>query len=89
MHGVIEFHLEGLRFEGKPVPASKSEATYLMRNRLTSSSSNVLVAVAIDRGDAIDGSTSRVDSLIQQASATALIFPAAAAGTWVIPVEDN
>ena len=33
MHGVIEFHLEGLRFEGKPVPASKSEATYLMRNR--------------------------------------------------------
>jgi hypothetical protein len=47
MHGVIEFHLEGLRFEGEPVPAPQSEATYLMRNRLTSSSSNVLVAVAM------------------------------------------
>jgi hypothetical protein len=48
MHGVIEFHLEGLRFKGEPIPAPQSEATYLMRNRLTSSSSNVLLAVAIE-----------------------------------------
>ena len=48
MHGVIEFHLEGLRFEGEPVAAPQSEATYLMRNRLTSSSSNILLVVATE-----------------------------------------
>jgi predicted RNase H-like HicB family nuclease len=28
MHDAIEFHLEGLRLEGEPVPAPRSEATY-------------------------------------------------------------
>jgi predicted RNase H-like HicB family nuclease len=27
-HGAIEFHLEGLSFEGEPVRAPQSEATY-------------------------------------------------------------
>jgi hypothetical protein len=29
MHDAIEFHLEGLRFEGEPVPAPQLKATYL------------------------------------------------------------
>jgi len=28
MHDAIEFHLEGLRTEGQPVPMPRSEATY-------------------------------------------------------------
>lgn len=28
MHGAIEFHLEGLRLEGEPIPSPQSEATY-------------------------------------------------------------
>jgi predicted RNase H-like HicB family nuclease len=28
MHDAIEFHLEGLRLEGKPIPVPRSEATY-------------------------------------------------------------
>ena len=28
MHDAIEFHLEGLRIEGQPVPMPRSEATY-------------------------------------------------------------
>jgi predicted RNase H-like HicB family nuclease len=27
-HDAIEFHLEGLRLEGQPVPVPRSEATY-------------------------------------------------------------
>jgi predicted RNase H-like HicB family nuclease len=28
MHDVIEFHLEGLRLEGEPIPVPRSEVTY-------------------------------------------------------------
>ena len=28
MHGAIEFHIEGLRLAGEPVPEPRTEATY-------------------------------------------------------------
>jgi predicted RNase H-like HicB family nuclease len=28
MHDAIEFHLEGLRLEGEPIPVPRSEATF-------------------------------------------------------------
>ena len=65
-----------------------SRANIMARAFLSQVIHGNLSAIA-NRGGAIDGSPSRVDSLIQRASTTALIFPAAAAGTRVIPVGNN